>query len=772
MTRTSSHTSFVVCLCRCQPVDESGVPQKDRWIATVSLSPIRITKKQPSISLFWYVAVAQQGPDSFNMLQGHQDKREDVKLELDAGGGYNNKFTLTAHLPDESSHPSHKWWVPTRTEQYKHFSQPRWTGVSVADSWNAKYYVRNITIQSADVQYQEMQRPGDTTDDVWNRAKITKFYGVLLDGQEYMSSLMIFQHIVTLPYTLTFSMAPSDKAHTLQSSDVHRLVDGLGERVSRFQQRFDRVFPLTSEYATPSHKRFAQAALSNLLGGIGYFHGQSLIEHSTVSTVTGANGKPKKERTTETKKTAPLSLLATVPSRSFFPRGFLWDEGFHQLLVSRFDVRLSVEILRSWVGLILPNGWLPREQILGEEARRRVPAQFQVQRPTIANPPVLLLAMGRMVTRLEDRLRARAVGVKLEVSSDGSVNGQPPSGGDDTLDDDVALLSEFLASAYPMLQKHTDWYFHTQSSLPSPKGERANTSTSLSSPSTFRWAGRTSDHCLASGFDDYPRAPFLPKPSDAFVKREGEEQQSALREGEGVEGHVDLHSWMIALTNTMSHIASFLSRHDAGGEQRWGEVRDSYRAKSVQLLSRLDELHWNNDKQMYCDLRVPSRPSPPHLPRRLRQLPTLRARPGAAVVRAAAVRIVAHAVERCVDGVGVAESVVGGLQVRYGRELLAWSGVGQHQLPRHRRTRPLRAHRSTVRLAAVLRLFTVRRQQRPSTAVGRRVLASDGSLQPDTMAGRADHQPGRTATVSDVRRVAIECGGQHTSTVRDEGILV
>ena len=43
------------------------------------------------------------------------------------------------------------------------------------------------------------------------------------------------------------------------------------------------------------------------------------------------------------------------------------------------------------------EGWIPREQILGLEARAKVPDEFVVQKNTNANPPTLLLTLHSMV---------------------------------------------------------------------------------------------------------------------------------------------------------------------------------------------------------------------------------------------------------------------------------------------------------------------------------------------------------------------------------------
>lgn len=41
-------------------------------------------------------------------------------------------------------------------------------------------------------------------------------------------------------------------------------------------------------------------------------------------------------------------------------------------MIGAWDNDLSLEILKSWISLIDDDGWVGREQILGEEARSKV----------------------------------------------------------------------------------------------------------------------------------------------------------------------------------------------------------------------------------------------------------------------------------------------------------------------------------------------------------------------------------------------------------------
>ena len=65
------------------------------------------------------------------------------------------------------------------------------------------------------------------------------------------------------------------------------------------------------------------------------------------------------------------------------PRMFIAhrDEGFHLLHVGAWDNALSLEILKDWINLVDEDGWVGREQILGEEARSRVSASAVILVP-------------------------------------------------------------------------------------------------------------------------------------------------------------------------------------------------------------------------------------------------------------------------------------------------------------------------------------------------------------------------------------------------------
>ena len=72
-------------------------------------------------------------------------------------------------------------------------------------------------------------------------------------------------------------------------------------------------------------------------------------------------------------------LFTGCPSRPMFPRGFLWDEGFHLMLICQWSKFMCMDILAHWFNTIKEDGWIPREQIRGKEAEMFVPDEFIAQ---------------------------------------------------------------------------------------------------------------------------------------------------------------------------------------------------------------------------------------------------------------------------------------------------------------------------------------------------------------------------------------------------------
>ena len=85
---------------------------------------------------------------------------------------------------------------------------------------------------------------------------------------------------------------------------------------------------------------------SNLIGGIGYFYGDQFIDVSYAPEFEEEN-EGFWEETQEARNRGNVELkgsyelFTSIPSRPFFPRGFLWDEGFHLLPIADWDMALT-----------------------------------------------------------------------------------------------------------------------------------------------------------------------------------------------------------------------------------------------------------------------------------------------------------------------------------------------------------------------------------------------------------------------------------------------
>ncbi|THC98173.1 hypothetical protein EYZ11_002329 [Aspergillus tanneri] len=222
------------------------------------------------------------------------------------------------------------------------------------------------------------------------------------------------------------------------------------------------------------------------------------------------------------------------------------------------DLHSRLEIVKSWLNLMDEDGWIAREQILGSEARSKVPPEFTVQYPHYANPPTLFVILEAFI----DKLGANKNTSSEESETDAtellrSVYIQQPE-----------LGKAYIRSIYPLLKKHYFWYRDTQ------RGDiKSYDREAFSTREAYRWRGRSVQHILTSGLDDYPR-PQPPHPGEL---------------------HVDLISWMGMMTRALRRIAEALE-----------EIEDveEFKVYETAIERNIDDLHWDSQEQTYCDATI------------------------------------------------------------------------------------------------------------------------------------------------------------------------
>lgn len=100
---------------------------------------------------------------------------------------------------------------------------------------------------------------------------------------------------------------------------------------------------------------------------------------------------------------APRSLFTATPDKPDHARGFMWDEGFHNHLISVWNLNLTMEIITSWFNSTdQETGWICREQMLGREARAGANPTSWPQIPSAANPPSQHLLLDNLVERFNN----------------------------------------------------------------------------------------------------------------------------------------------------------------------------------------------------------------------------------------------------------------------------------------------------------------------------------------------------------------------------------
>ena len=218
-----------------------------------------------------------------------------------------------------------------------------------------------------------------------------------------------------------------------------------------FKEKFSSIFEIkNTQIEKTKIRKLSEEALSNILGGIGYFYGDISLKI-----------EEEEEENNYEKLKEKKGLFTGTPCRSFFARGFLWDEGFHNIIISKWDIKLSMDIINSWLNTMSINGYIPREQIRGFESENQVSKDFIAQNVKIANPPSLIFPINTFLQYYNFISEAEKE-INMEL---------------------------FIKKIYNKLKLWFKWFEKTQKVK-----------------NNYQWYGRDSSHNFPSGLDDFPRA--------------------------------------------------------------------------------------------------------------------------------------------------------------------------------------------------------------------------------------------------------------------------
>jgi len=499
------------------------------WAARIKGVPREDSSPNAVTTVVFYAGM--EGPGRFEFKNEPQDLGHEGAVILEGQtedlGGFDISITPG---PDNSSPArSHESWDQKPLDRTLAASAQ----IPVEAIWQAKNVIFSTMKPEVDAlveQYgQENLPPPWQTFTIPNDIK---------DGNFHM-----VQKVFQGPFEFDILFNSGSTPKPLTSAD---LSDTIATTSQGFKKKFASIFTPKSPFDAPKYTKYSQAMLSNLVGGIGYFHGDSLVDRSYAPEYEEENEGFWEEAAAaqaqaQINREGPAELFTCVPSRPFFPRGFLWDEGFHLIPIAEWDMDLTLEIVQSWFNLMDEDGWIAREQILGPEARSKVPQEFQVQHPHYANPPTLFMILESFV----DKLNAKQY-------------------------DDVhaSKLKDYIRNFYPLLKRQYFWFRKTQ------RGDlKSYDRDAFSTKEAYRWRGRTVRHVLPSGIDDYPR-PQPPHPGEL---------------------HTDLISWVGMMTRSLRRLAESLGENDDATE---------FKGYEKAIIRNIDDLHWSSVNQTFCDATI------------------------------------------------------------------------------------------------------------------------------------------------------------------------